>query len=85
MLTPEKSTSERSIPPSLDVSKLKALWSFAWSTEKRLPRSTPLFASSWSSSKDLPVKTSVSGSASCCFTMSEPAARARSSSVRPCV
>ena len=85
MLAPDMSMPERSTLPSLDASKVKALRSFAWSTEKRLPRSTPFLASSWSSSKDLPVKTSVLGSASCCLTMSELAARAMSSSVRPWV
>ena len=72
-------------PARAEVSKWNAERMASSSTENMLCRSKPFFTSSWSSSNDLPVNTSVSGSASCCCTIWEPAARAMSSEVRPCV
>ena len=83
---PFMSRPEMSSPaPIFDVSNLNAPLMAASSTENMLPRSTPFLVSLRSSSKVLPVKMSTLGFASCCFTMSELAARCMSSVVRPCV
>ena len=83
---PEKSKPERSRPaPSLDASTENAARNPDSSTLNRLERSTPPLASSCRVANDLPVNTSTSGLPSCCWTICEFAARAMSSSVRPCV
>ena len=74
MSMPDRSRLTSVLLESALVSKLNAFFKAFSSMENIDCMSKPLSWSSCSSSNDLPVNTSVSLLASCCFTMSEPAA-----------